>query len=73
MQPRGLGGIAGSMRPPGKSGLTFDHTLSCLQGELLKSREIGAELHNLTGAMSDIHDTLGGYIVSPFLITITIP
>jgi hypothetical protein len=49
---------------PGKSGLTFDHILCRLQGELWKSREMGAELHNLTGAMTDIHDTLGGSLVS---------
>jgi hypothetical protein len=35
----------------GKSGL------SRLQAELQKVRETGAELHNLTGAMNDIHDT----------------
>ncbi|GLB42942.1 putative cell cycle arrest in response to pheromone-related protein [Lyophyllum shimeji] len=56
----GMGGMGGSMRPPGKSGLTFDHILSRLQGELQKSRETGAELHTLTGAMNEIHDTLGG-------------
>lgn len=56
----GMGGMGGSMRPPGKSGLTFDHILNRLQGELQKSRETGAELHTLTGAMSDIHETLGG-------------
>jgi hypothetical protein len=31
--------------------------LSRLRGELQKSREAGAELHNLTRAMNDIHDT----------------
>ena len=51
------------MRPPGKSGLTFDHILSRLQGELQKSRETGAELHTLAGAMSEIQDTLGGTLV----------
>ena len=56
----GMGGMGGSMRPPGKSGLTFDHILSRLQGELQKSRETGAELHNITGAMSELHDTIGG-------------
>lgn len=61
----GMGGMGGSMRPPGKSGLTFDHILTRLQGELQKSRETGAELHSLTGAMHDIHDTLGGGLVSP--------
>lgn len=68
MQPQGLvgmGGMGGSARPPGKSGLTFDHILSRLQGELQKSRETGAELHSLTNAMNDIHETLGGNIVRP--------
>ncbi|RDB28011.1 hypothetical protein Hypma_002244 [Hypsizygus marmoreus] len=56
----GMGGMGGGMRPPGKSGLTFEHILSRLQGELQKSRETGAELHTLSGAMSEIQDTLGG-------------
>ncbi|KAI0341540.1 hypothetical protein BDW22DRAFT_1346327 [Trametopsis cervina] len=63
MQPQGLmgmGGMGGGARQPGKSGLTFDHILSRLQGELQKSRETGAELHSLTGAMTEIHETLGG-------------
>jgi hypothetical protein len=51
------------MRPPGKGGLTFEHILSRLQGELQKSRETGAELHTLNGAMTDIQDTLGGTLV----------
>ncbi|OBZ78501.1 hypothetical protein A0H81_02129 [Grifola frondosa] len=62
-QPQGLidmGDRGGNMRAPGKSGLTFDHILSRLQGELQKSRETGAELSSLTGAMNDIHETLGG-------------
>lgn len=66
MQPQGLvgmGGLGGGARQPGKSGLTFDHILSRLQGELQKSRETGAELHSLTGAMNDIHETLGGNLV----------
>jgi hypothetical protein len=54
---------SGNVRPLGKSGLTFDHILSQLQGELQKSRETGAELHNLTGAINDIHGTLGGPLV----------
>jgi hypothetical protein len=69
MQAQGLGGMGGvgsvNVRVPGKSGLTFDQILSRLQGELQKSRETGAELHNLTGAMNDIHNTLGGSLVSP--------
>jgi hypothetical protein len=66
MQPQGLGGMGAmnsGMRPPGKSGLTFDHILSRLQGELQKSWETGTELHNVTSAMNDIHDTLGRFIV----------
>ncbi|KIK33313.1 hypothetical protein CY34DRAFT_18449 [Suillus luteus UH-Slu-Lm8-n1] len=57
-----LGGMGGSMRPPGKNGLSFDHILSRLQGELQKSRETGAELHSLSTTMNDIHDTLGGSV-----------
>ncbi|KAJ6589137.1 hypothetical protein B0H19DRAFT_1103020 [Mycena capillaripes] len=56
----GMGGMGASMRPPGKSGLTFDHILSRLQGELTKSRETGQDLQTLSGAMNDIQDTLGG-------------
>ncbi|KAH9050284.1 hypothetical protein EDB84DRAFT_596234 [Lactarius hengduanensis] len=56
----GMGGMGANMRAPGKSGITFDHILSRLQGELQKSRETGAELHSLTGAMNEIHETLGG-------------
>ncbi|KAH9042683.1 hypothetical protein EDB85DRAFT_2107574 [Lactarius pseudohatsudake] len=56
----GMGGMGANMRAPGKSGITFDHILSRLQGELQKSRETGAELHSLTGAMNEIHETFGG-------------
>lgn len=38
------------------------------QGELQKSKETGAELRNLTGAVNDIHDTLGGSLVSLYVI-----
>lgn len=60
----GMGGMGANMRVPGKSGISFDHILSRLQGELQKSRETGAELHSLTGAMNEIHETLGGNLVS---------
>ncbi|KAF9444665.1 hypothetical protein P691DRAFT_325890 [Macrolepiota fuliginosa MF-IS2] len=60
----GIGGMGGSMRPPGKSGLTFEHILNRLQGELQKSRETGSELHSLSGSISDIHQVLGGNIPS---------
>ncbi|KAJ7034774.1 hypothetical protein C8F04DRAFT_1101088 [Mycena alexandri] len=56
----GMGGMGGGMRQPGKSGLTFDHILSRLQGELTKSRETGQDLQTLSGAMNEIQDTLGG-------------
>ncbi|EPS95292.1 hypothetical protein FOMPIDRAFT_1025852 [Fomitopsis schrenkii] len=56
----GMGGMGGNVRPPGKSGLSFDHILTRLQGELQKSRDTGTELHSLTSAMNEIHDTLGG-------------
>ncbi|KIY72964.1 SMAD/FHA domain-containing protein [Cylindrobasidium torrendii FP15055 ss-10] len=61
-QPRlaGIGGMGGSMRPPGKSGLTFEHILTRLQGELQKSRDTGSDLGQLSGSMGDIGETLGG-------------
>jgi hypothetical protein len=53
MQPQGLGRMewmgSGSVRPPGKSALKFDHILSRLQGELQKSRKMGGKLYNITG------------------------
>ncbi|KAK7018571.1 glycosyltransferase family 69 protein [Favolaschia claudopus] len=60
----GMGGMGASMRAPGKSGLTFDHILSRLQGELTKSRETGQDLQTLSGAMNEIQDTLGGSLPS---------
>ncbi|KAF4564093.1 hypothetical protein EYR36_003345 [Pleurotus pulmonarius] len=66
MQPgiAGMGGMGGGMRAPGKSGLTFEHILNRLQGELQKSRETGTELQSLNGTMSEVHDTLGGSLPS---------
>ncbi|TBU52602.1 hypothetical protein BD310DRAFT_981744 [Dichomitus squalens] len=61
---QGMGGMGGNVRVPGKSGLTFDHILSRLQGELQKSRETGAELHSLSNGLVEIHDTLGGNLPS---------
>jgi hypothetical protein len=49
---------------PGKSGLSFDLIFSRLQGEVQKSKDIGAELQNLTTALDEIQDTLGGLLVS---------
>ncbi|CAL1709324.1 unnamed protein product [Somion occarium] len=59
-QGLGMGGMGGSARAPGKNNLTFDHILSRLQGELQKSRETSNDLHSLSSAMNDIHETLGG-------------
>ncbi|KAH9478105.1 hypothetical protein JR316_0010343 [Psilocybe cubensis] len=58
---QGLGSMGGiGLRPPGKTGLSFDVILSRLQGEVQKSRETGAELGSLTSAMGEIGDVLGG-------------
>ncbi|KAF8625152.1 hypothetical protein AX15_005534 [Amanita polypyramis BW_CC] len=56
----GMGGMGGNIRPPGKSGLSFELIFSRLQGELQKSKDTGAELQNLTSALGEIQDTLGG-------------
>ena len=45
-------------------GLNFDHVLHRLQTELQKSKETGGELKDLTGALTDIQDTLSGNLVS---------
>ncbi|KAM6494638.1 hypothetical protein JOM56_009261 [Amanita muscaria] len=50
---------------PGKSGLSFDLIFSRLQGEVQKSKDIGAELQNLTTALDEIQDTLGGLLNMP--------
>ena len=61
-----IGGMgSANIRGTSKGGLTLDHVLSRVQGELQKSRETGAELHNLTRAMN-AHDPLGGFIVCIF-------
>jgi hypothetical protein len=57
-----------SIKAPGKSGIMFDHILNRLQGALHKSRETSAELRNFTGAINDIHNTLGGLLVSFIII-----
>lgn len=64
MQPQGLGEGGQCEHSARKRGLTFAHILSSLQGELQKSREMGAELHNLTWPMNGIHGALGGSLVS---------
>jgi hypothetical protein len=67
---KGLVGMDGSMRPPGKSGLTFDHILNRLQGKLQKSRKTGAEIHSLNGSINEIHNTLGGTLVSCLFVSL---
>ena len=59
-----MGSMGGMSRPPGKTGLSFDVILNRLQGEVQKSRETGAELMGLTGAMGDVGDILSGGGVS---------
>ncbi|EJT99188.1 hypothetical protein DACRYDRAFT_23804 [Dacryopinax primogenitus] len=58
-QGQTLGGM-GAARAPGKSGLTFDHLLSRLQGEIVKSRDTGNELGMIGREMSEIGETLSG-------------
>ena len=68
---QGLGGMGG-MRPPGKTGLSFDVILSRLQGELQKSKQTGHELDTLTGAMHVIQDTLGGSLVGLYISSLSL-
>ena len=55
-----MGGMGGGARQPGRNGLTFDHILQRLSGELQKSRETGAELGAVAGAMGEIENVMGG-------------
>ena len=48
------------MRPPGKSGLTFEHILNRLQGELQKSRDTTVELNNVAGSINEIGEVISG-------------
>ncbi|GHJ87254.1 hypothetical protein NliqN6_3656 [Naganishia liquefaciens] len=58
-QPLGMN----MMSAGGKAaGLNFDHVLHRLQTELQKSKETGSELQGLTGAMTEIQDTLSGNV-----------
>lgn len=68
VQNSALGGMGAGAPRQGKSGLTFDHLLSRLQSELLKSRETGSELTQLNGTMNDIQESLGGAIVRLVLL-----
>ncbi|GAA5866455.1 hypothetical protein JCM8547_000630 [Rhodosporidiobolus lusitaniae] len=44
----------------GQNGLSFEHVLSRLQGELQKSRDTGANLADVNSSLTAVHDTLGG-------------
>jgi hypothetical protein len=71
MQPVRFGGWgrwARMLDPRRRVGLRFDHILCQLQDELQKSREMRDELHNVSAAISDIHNTLGGTLVSSIII-----
>jgi hypothetical protein len=59
-----MGGMGGGMRQPGKSGLTFEHILSRLQGELQKSRETSMELTAVTNSINDIGEVISGGVSS---------
>ncbi|GAA5931210.1 uncharacterized protein JCM15063_002577 [Sporobolomyces koalae] len=43
-----------------QNGLSFEHVLSRLQGELQKSRDTGSNLTDVNSTLCDVHDTLGG-------------
>ncbi|KIL56312.1 hypothetical protein M378DRAFT_17173 [Amanita muscaria Koide BX008] len=58
-------GISGSIRPPGRSSLSFDLIINRLRGELQKSKETGAELHNLMTGLGEIQDIFGGSLDMP--------
>ncbi|GAA6055258.1 hypothetical protein JCM3770_001511 [Rhodotorula araucariae] len=46
--------------PAVQSGLSFEHVLSRLQGELQKSRDTGVNLGDVNSTLNVVHDTLGG-------------
>ncbi|GAA5915241.1 uncharacterized protein JCM6883_002371 [Sporobolomyces salmoneus] len=61
----GAGGVGVARRPArapinAQNGLSFEHVLSRLQGELQKSRDTGSNLNDVNSTLCDVHDTLGG-------------
>ena len=58
-----MGGMGGNIRPPGAAYRKFKLIFSCLQGELQKIEDTGTELQNLTSALGEIQDMLGGTLV----------
>ena len=55
------------------SGLSFEHVLSRLQGELQKSRDTSTNLGDLTSTLGEVHDTLGGGAPPPMPAGFAIP
>ncbi|POY73091.1 hypothetical protein BMF94_3929 [Rhodotorula taiwanensis] len=45
---------------PAQTGLSFEHVLSRLQGELQKSRDTGANLTDVNSTLTQVHDTFSG-------------
>ncbi|BGP58151.1 hypothetical protein JCM8202_002550 [Rhodotorula sphaerocarpa] len=45
---------------PAQTGLSFEHVLSRLQGELQKSRDTGANLTDVNSTLGQVHDTFSG-------------
>lgn len=55
-----MGGMGGGARQPSRNGLTIEHILQRLSGELQKSRETTVELGAVAGAMGEIENMMGG-------------
>lgn len=55
-----MGGMGGGARHPSRNGLTIEHILKRLSGELQKSRETSAELGSVANAMGEIENVMGG-------------
>ena len=58
--PRSSGGGGGGGLPSSQSGLSFEHVLSRLQGELQKSRDTGVNLTDVNSTLTIVHDTFSG-------------
>ncbi|ORY52707.1 hypothetical protein BCR35DRAFT_18771 [Leucosporidium creatinivorum] len=56
-QRRGARPLGGGQQ---QNGLSFEHVLNRLQGELQKSRDTGSNLGDLSSTLNDVQDTLGG-------------
>ncbi|TKA51778.1 hypothetical protein B0A53_05464 [Rhodotorula sp. CCFEE 5036] len=58
--PRSSGGGGGGGLPSSQSGLSFEHVLSRLQGELQKSRDTGVNLTDVNSTLTVVQDTFSG-------------